>query len=319
MRWTPSGAGAPDHPMKGQIVSARDERRGPRTRGRTALGRLPSTAAFDAGTKKSPLAPEERKLILFLLVNLADDAESLAEARQCLLDAYGDREGHWCAGQTKDSLTRLLAKSLGQGATSPPPWERIVEIVEVAVPPVRREAVLAQAAALFARCVGRDRPTRAYAGPVIAPEWIDEPVVTVEMIRSGGRPERAADVLSPVWDAEPVLPIPAARVPADASVPVERSRHPIEDPVALRAVLMSMSKTACELLERVEVLGAALKLEQTTNWQLRAENQRQRNLLEQGFREKYRGVSLDTIRQLITEQLRAAYTAEPPSPRPLHG
>jgi hypothetical protein len=326
-------------------VSARDQGRRPRARGQTALGRLPSTAAFDDGRKKSPLTPDERKLVLFLLVTLADDGESLAEARRCLLDAYGNREGHWCAGQTKESLTRLLAKSIGQGATRPPSWDRIVEIIEVVVRSGRRRAVLAQAAALCARSIGQDRPARSYDGPMSAPLWIEEPVVTVDMIRAGiedvsGEPADREPARPGPWSlvraGDSELPIPAARVPVDVCGPEGggdggrpkpprfvheggESRHPIDDPVALRKVLLSTSRAACELAERVEALEAALRLEQTTNWQLRADSQRQRNLLERGFREKYPGVSLDTIRQLINEQLRTAFTADPPSPRPLHG
>ncbi|MEA5365418.1 hypothetical protein VA596_38230 [Amycolatopsis sp., V23-08] len=325
-------------------MSARGERGRRRTRGQTALGKLPSTAAFDDGKRKSPLTLDERKLVLFLLVALADDRESLAETRRRLLDAYGARDGHWCAGKTKDALTRLLAKSLGQGATRPPPWERIVDIVEVAVPADRLPAVRAQAAALFARSVGQDRPVRGYDGPMAAPAWIEEPVVAVEMIRAG-----IDDVAGEPADREPARagsrslacaggsgpPIPVARVPVGARGPADggggqpipphfvpearEPRHPIDDPAALRQVLLSTSKTVCELADRIEALEASLRQEQTTNWQLRAENQRQRNLLEREFREKYSGVSLDTIRQLINEQLRAGFNPDPSSPRPLRG
>ncbi|OXM63782.1 hypothetical protein [Amycolatopsis vastitatis] len=166
-------------------MSSRGPRRSRRTRGRTALGRLPSTAEFDTAEKKSPLTPDERKLVLFLLVALADDRESLARTRRRLVDAYGEREGHWCAGKTPDALLHLLAKSLGQAAANPPPWDRVADIVNVAVPAARRAVVLGQAAALSARIAGEERPVRDYDGPFSVPPWIDEPVVTVEMIRDG--------------------------------------------------------------------------------------------------------------------------------------
>lgn len=323
MRITTPGVGAPEIPEKGLGAPGR---RGPRTRGRTALGRLPSTAAFDTAKKASPLTLDERKLVLFLLVTLADDRGSLARTRQRLVDAYGNREGHWCAGKTEDSLLHLLAKSLGQSAASPPPWERIVDIIEAAVPRARRNAVLGQAAALFARSVGWDRPARDYAGPFSPPAWIDEPVVTVEMITAGG--ETGADEAGGDVEVDPGQSVPAPRVP-----PGSRTRsggegpprtsdggaHPIDDPDALRKVMLAMAEATRRLDEQVEALRASLKSHQIANWRLRSENQRQRSLLEQLLREKCPGASTDTIRQLISEQLRSIITSDPPHPRPLHG
>jgi hypothetical protein len=276
-------------------VSSRGPRRCRRTRGRTALGRLPSTAEFDTAEKESPLTPDERKLVLFLLVALADDRESLAETRRRLIDAYGDREGHWCAGKTPDALLHLLAKSLGQGATSPPPWDRIADIVDVAVPAARRAAVLGQAAALSARIAGEERPVRGYDGPFSVPPWIEEPVVTVAMIRAG------------------------LEAGAEVARPAAAGAHPIDDPVALREVLLETAKVACELDGRLEELKTALNAERAANWKFRSENQRLRSLLEQLLREKCPGASTDTVRQLINDRLRAVITADPPNPRPLHG
>ncbi|SEF36929.1 hypothetical protein SAMN05421837_11240 [Amycolatopsis pretoriensis] len=319
MRSTTPGVGASDAPADG-VSAAR--RRGPRTRGRTALGRLPSTAAFDKPGKPSPLNPDERKLVLFLLVTLADDRGSLALTRRRLIDAYGSREGHWCAGKTTDSLLHLLAKSIGQGATSPPPWERIVDIVNAAVPRARRSAVLGQAAALFARSVGWDRPARGYDGPFSPPAWIDEPCVTVEMIVGEGvEPEEPVE--APLR-AGPGPSVPAPRVPGakargERPLSVATAAHPIDDPGALRQVMLAMAETTRLLDQQVEALRESLKSHQVANWKLRSENQRQRSLLEQLLREKCPGVSTDTIRQLITEQLRSIITPDPPSPRPLHG
>ncbi|WP_326946901.1 hypothetical protein OG439_47670 [Amycolatopsis sp. NBC_01307] len=288
------------------------------------MGRLSSTAAFDTDKKDSPLTLDERKLVLFLLVSFADDRGSLAETRRRLIEAYGSREGHWCAGKTEDSLLHLLAKSIGQGATSPPPWERIVEIVDVAVPLARRGAVLGRAAALFARTVGRDRPVCGYEGPLSAPAWLEEPVVTIEMIladgedgapgfregvpRGSGGPSDAAEGFDDQRRERPVEVRPA-----------DARRHPIDDPVALRKVLLATAKTASELADRVEVLNADLRSEQVANWRGRSENQRLRSLLEQSLREKCPRASIDTIRQLINEQLRPAVVSDLPSPRPLRG
>src|SRR4051794_36842052 len=71
-----------------------------RKQGRTALGGLPSTEAFT----NSRLTPDDRKLILFLLVCLADDDDALTDAYLRLLAAYGDCEGHWCANKDVTSL-----------------------------------------------------------------------------------------------------------------------------------------------------------------------------------------------------------------------
>ncbi len=309
-----------------------EQRRGPRTRGRTALGRLPSTDAFDTPKKKSPLTLDERKLVLFLLVSLADDRGSLARTRRRLVGTFGGREGHWCAGKSEDALLHLLAKSVGQGATSPPPWERIVDMVGVAVPRTSRSVVLGQAAALFARSIGWDAPVRGYDGPFSVPGWIAEPVVTVEMIVEGwatgtGKPGRDGR------RADPRPAVPAPRVPPRPEGPPEggaprgvtgrpagsAAAHPLDDPVALRKVMLGISGAARRLDAQVEALRASLNSHQIANWKLRSENQRQRSLLEQLLREKYPGASTDTIRQLIAEQLRSIITADPPESRPLHG
>ncbi|WP_103351300.1 hypothetical protein [Amycolatopsis sp. CA-128772] len=313
-------------------MSIRKQRRGPRTRGRTALGRLPSTDAFDTESKKSPLTLDERKLVLFLLVALADDRGSLAQTRQCLIEAFGSRERHWCAGKTEDALLHLLAKSIGQGATGPPPWDRIVDMVNVAVPRTRRVVVLGQAAALFARSVGWDRPAEGYDGPFSVPDWIDEPVVTIEMITAGW----VTEVAEPTRDARQAEPGPVVPAPREPPVPEGSTEgrsprsavrwvaacapgNPIDDPAALRKVMLAIAGAARRLDEEVETLRRSLNSHQIANWKLRSENQRQRSLLEQLLREKYPGASTDTIRQLITEQLRSITAASPPETRPLHG
>jgi hypothetical protein len=324
------GADAPEN--RENVMSPAEQRRGPRTRGHTALGRLPSTDAFDTPKKKSPLTLDERKLVLFLLVSLADDRGSLARTRRRLVGAFGGREGHWCAGKSEDALLHLLAKSVGQGATSPPPWERIVEMVGVAVPRASRSVVLGQAAALFARSIGWDVPVRGYDGPFSVPGWIGEPVVTVEMIVEGlatGTGEPGRDVRR----ADPGPAVPAPRVPPRPEGPAEggsprgaiarpagsAAAHPLDDPVALRKVMLGISGAARRLDAQVEALRASLNSHQIANWKLRSENQRQRSLLEQLLREKYPGASTETIRQLIAEQLRSIITADPPESRPLHG
>ncbi len=304
-------------------MSFREQPRGRRTRGRTALGRLPSTDAFDTAKKKSPLTLDERKLVLFLLVSLADDRGSLARARRRLVETFGNSDGHWCAGKTEDALLHLLAKSLGQGATSPPPWERIVDLVDVAVPRARRDVVLGQAAALCARSVGRAGPAQDYDGPVSVPGWIEEPVVTVEMIVAGWA--TGASPLSgetrPAVPAPRVPPVPEGtaegRSPGD--VAGGPAVHPFDDPAALRTVMLAVAGAHRRLDVQVAALRESLNSYRVANWKLRSENQRQRTLLEQLLREKYSGTSAETIRQLIAEQLRSIITAEPPEPRPLHG
>jgi hypothetical protein len=295
------------------------------------LGRLPSTDAFDTATKKSPLNLDERKLVLFLLVSLADERGSLTRTRQRLVEAFGDRDGHWCAGKTEHALLHQLAKSLGQGATNPPPWDRIVEMVNVAVPRARRGVVLGQAAALYARSVGWNVPAEGYDGPFSVPEWIGEPVVTVDMIVAGWA-TGAEDPGPDVRRAGPVAAVPAPRVPSEpepltedrspreiVTRPARATAHPIDDPVALRTVMLAIAGTARRLDDEVGALRASLNSYQVANWRLRSENQRQRSLLEQLLREKCPWASTDTIRQLVAEQVRSVITPDPPESRPLHG
>ena len=106
---------------------------------------------------------------------------------------------------------------------------------------------------------------------------------------------------------------------AASTLPVAAGVHPIDDPVALREVLLETAKAACELNSKVEALEKALTAERTVNWKLRSENQRLRSLLEQVLRENRPGASAETVRRQINERLRAVVTADPPNPRPLHG
>ncbi len=292
------------------------------------MGQVPSTDAFDTPAKKSPLTLDERKLVLFLLVALADERGTLARTRRRLVEAFGDRDRHWCAGKSEDALLHLLAKSIGRSAATPPPWERIAEIVGVAVPPARRDLVLGQAAALFARSVGWERPVPGYDGPFSVPSWIGEPVVTVEMIVDGWADPAAApgpDGRGPA--TQPLVPGPRVpSVPAEgpaprpvAPRPLRAAVHPIDDPAALRKVMLAVAGAARRLDERAETLRESLNAHQLANWKLRSENQRQRSLLEQLLREKYPGAATDTIRQLIAEQLRTVITADPPESRPSLG
>ncbi|SFW11504.1 hypothetical protein [Amycolatopsis australiensis] len=294
-----------------------------RRQGRTALGGLPSTAEFT----NSRLTPDDRKLILFLLVCLADDDDALTETYHRLLAVYGDREGHWCATKDVPSLRRRVAKFLGKGAETTPGWNRIVDMIEAVLPPTQREQVLARAAALYSRAHQRDKPTRDYTGPVVPPAWADEPTVTVEMIRA----ELAESAAVPAFAAL-TCPAPGASTPvtAPAAGPVSEqpaaARPVSEDPAALWEMLWAVVdgfRQRSEELDRVraqrDLAREQVQNLQAQNWRLRADNHRASRLAEQLLREQHPTVPPETIRLLLDERLESAVSPRPVKPRTLHG
>lgn len=293
-----------------------------RRQGRTALGGLPSTEEFT----NSRLTPDDRKLILFLLVCLADDDDALTGAYHRLLAAYGDREDHWCANKDVTSLRRLVSKFLGKGAETTPSWDRIVDMLQAVLPPPQREQALPRAAALYSRARQRDKPTRDYTGPVVPPAWADEPRVTVEMIRV----DLAEPVAAPAFTA---LTCPASAmavtVPTIGTVPaqpVAASRHASEDPEALWDMLWAVVDGFRQRSDELEHVRAQRDLAReqvqelkAQNWRLRADNHRLSRVAEQLLREQHPAVSPEIIRVLLEERLDSAVSPRPPKPRSLHG
>jgi hypothetical protein len=292
-----------------------------RRQGRTALGGLPSTSEFT----NSRLSPDDRKLILFLLVHLADDDDALTGTYQRLLETYGTRADHWCANKDVTTLRRAVSKFLGKGAETTPSWDRIVDMLEAVLPPPQRERALPHAAALFSRAHRRAKPTRDYTGPVIAPSWADEPTVTVEMIRADLVEPAPAPALASI-----TAPVPAAPAPDEGAASSARSAlaraHPSDDPESLREVLWTVVgefRQQCYELDHVRAqrdqAREQLQEQRAQNWHLQADNRRVGRVAEQLLREQHPTVSPETIRLLLEDRIDSAFSPRPPKPRSLHG
>jgi hypothetical protein len=297
--------------------------------GRTALGALPSTKEFT----HSRLTLDDRKLILFLLVCLADDGDSLTATYQRLLEVYGDREGHWCANKDVKALRGMASKFLGRGAESTPTWDRIVDMLNAVLPSPRRECALVRAASLYSRARRRDRPTRDYAGLITPPAWIDEPDVTVEMIRADlACADKAEPAAAPAFTgltSPPPTPdagTGAIPEPVPESVPAAARLHPSDDPEALLEVLWTVvSEYRQQVLEldyarkqRDQAQQQVQKL-RAENWHLRADNLRINRVAEQLLREQHPSLPAETIRLLVEERAENSASPRPPKPRTLHG
>jgi hypothetical protein len=296
-----------------------------RRQGRTALGGLPSTEEFT----NSRLSPDDRKLILFLLVCLADDDDALTSAYQRLLEAYGDRDGHWCSNKDLTSLRRLVSKFLGKGAETTPTWDRIVDMLEAVLSAHLRDQALPRAAALYSRVRQRDKPTRDYAGPVLPPSWADEPTVTVEMIRA----ELAGPAAAPAFAAIACpLPVPGVTpITAEAEATLEQAiavqrQHAGEDPESIWEMLWVVVDAFRQRSDELDYVRAQrdraqgqLQEVQAQNWHLRADNHRLNRVAEQLMREQHSTVPPETIRLLLEERLDSAFSPRSPKSRTLHG
>ncbi|MBP2331065.1 hypothetical protein JOF56_011450 [Kibdelosporangium banguiense] len=150
-----------------------------RGRGQPALAKLVSTADF---TNKRKLPPDDRKMILFLLVALADAGDGvLTPAYQAVLARHGDTAGHWSAGKNMAAMQKAGGKFLGQSAERRPSWDKVEDLIGAMFGGPRRQSLLAVAAGLF-RADG-EPPSASYGGEIVRPEWAAADVVTVETIR----------------------------------------------------------------------------------------------------------------------------------------
>jgi hypothetical protein len=143
-------------------------------RGQAALSRLLTTTDFT----NDRLGPDDRKLILFLLVVLVDKHDCLTEAYRAVAERYGHRPGHWAHGSDLGDLQKKCSKFLGRGARRRPRWEEIVDVLAVAVSEENRPVITALAAGLYCRAATLRSPGGGYTGEIRLPSWIDEPIVT---------------------------------------------------------------------------------------------------------------------------------------------
>ncbi|MFD2420900.1 hypothetical protein [Amycolatopsis pigmentata] len=158
-----------------------------RRRGQAVLTRLRSTDDF---TNRGRLDIDERRLILFLVTVLADDEGRLTESYRALLLAHAHDNRHWTHGKTLKSLQSRASKYLGRSAERIPAWDKIVDILRVAVPHPDLDIVLADAAGLYCRAIGADRPAEDYRGELGLPIWAEADPVTVDMVQAGLRASR---------------------------------------------------------------------------------------------------------------------------------
>lgn len=185
-----------------------------RRRGQAVLTRLRSTDDF---THRGRLDIDERRLILFLVTVLADDEGCLTETYRALLLAHAHDDHHWTHGKTLKSLQSRASKYLGRAAERVPAWDKIVDILHVGIPHRDLDIVLADAAGLYCRAIGADRPAEDYRGELGLPIWAEADPVTVEMVRAGLRASRWLRDECPVPSYAPLprLPVEGKDVEAD--------------------------------------------------------------------------------------------------------
>lgn len=239
-----------------------------RRRGRRALAELASTEDFTNNTRGGKLGPDACTLMLFCLVCLEDDDGVLTTAYRKLISAHGVDPGHWCDGLDLDALRRNVSKILGKGADRLPKWCQIADLFTAALPASDLAKLLPQAAALYCRATGEERPS-AYAGAIVAPDWIGPPVVSTADIRAAVAAQRAT--LSPVTG---IVPRDLAPIRLDADVGTERApRVPREhDTTEMWSVLQDVVRAyRAEKTDNDQLRARVCKLE-TVTFQLTREN-----------------------------------------------
>ncbi len=300
-----------------------------RRQGRTALGGLPSTKEFT----NSRLTLDQRKLILFLLICLVDDEDALTGVYRRLIRVHGDRDGHWCANKDLRRLQGMASKFLGGGAESIPTWDRIVDLLEAAPTQLDLERALPRAAALYSRARRRDKPTRGYTGEVLPPAWIEEPQVTVEMIRADLAEPAAASAFASIACPAPrdgddrsadVATPTAGPVHGPEQVLTTSAAEPDQDSLqellwtVVRAFRAASDERDRARQDRDQAEEQAHQL-RSENWQMRADNHRHARLTEQLLREQHPTMSPESLRLLQQERLDSAFGSRPPKPHTLHG
>jgi hypothetical protein len=220
-----------------------DPRRSP---GQPVLSRLRSTEDFKYRFR---LDIGARRLILFLIVVLADDEGRLTRTHEVVLDAYGGVPGHWASGKDLHKLRKMGSKFLGRAAERLLPWHKIADIVNAAVPEEDRPWVLAHAAGLYCQATKQERPSGDYRGQILEPSWSCENPLTVHQIRASlGDCKRSFEGIVPGAVAS------SQTVEADTAV---------DDPANLRLLLDTTVRGFRETeaqLERVKTENSHLRM-----------------------------------------------------------
>jgi hypothetical protein len=203
-------------------------------------------------------------------------------------------------------------------------------MLDAVLAPPRREYALVRAASLYSRARRRDRPTRDYTGLVTPPAWIDEPRVTVEMIRADlACADKAEPVAAPAFTGiTSPRPAPDAGTggmpkPVPASPPTAARLRPSDDPESLLEVLWTVvseyRQQTPELDDARNQRDQAMQRVQTVrtqNWHLQASYLRMTRVAEQ-LREQHPSLPVETLRLLLEERAESS-SPRPPKPRTLH-
>ncbi|MFC6094838.1 hypothetical protein [Saccharothrix lopnurensis] len=133
------------------------------------------------------LSRDRRRLALFLLVHLADEHGRMTGAYQRVLKRAAGDPGHWAHDRSPGAVRAEVARWIGAGARQDcrPPWDRIADLVEVAVEPGSAPEVLAVARHLHFLATGEPVPE---GEPLKCPDWAAADHVTTTLI---GGPEWA--------------------------------------------------------------------------------------------------------------------------------
>ncbi|MFT7835237.1 hypothetical protein Q5530_03680 [Saccharothrix sp. BKS2] len=133
------------------------------------------------------LSRDRRRLALYLLVHLADEHGRMTGAYQRVLERAAGDPGHWAHGRSPGAVRAEVARWIGAGARQDcrPPWDRIADLVEVAVEPGSVPEVLAVARHLHFLATGEPVPE---GEPLKCPDWAAADHVTTTLI---GGPEWA--------------------------------------------------------------------------------------------------------------------------------
>ncbi|RSN21819.1 hypothetical protein DMC61_36130 [Amycolatopsis sp. WAC 04169] len=233
----------------------------PSRRGRTVLSGLDSTDDF---THADQLTPEQRRLILFLIVVLSDDFGSLTGTYEQLVATYADQDGHWAYGKTITDLRSLISKWLGKSAVRIPSWERITDTLRVWVVPEKLPDFVAFAAGLYCDATLKDTPSAEYEGAIRRPLWAKQSSVTVATIRrfiSAFSPDGISSprtLLRNRDDEEPLVPVPKGTEAA-----YRQSDVLLQEVHVLKVLLDMKTRTCRRLEEQVEQLEEEIAAHQS--------------------------------------------------------
>ncbi|WP_367133990.1 hypothetical protein [Saccharothrix sp. HUAS TT1] len=214
------------------------ERRG---KGQPAVEVLRSEADFtDPG-----LSRERRWLGLFLLVHLVDQNGRMGTAYRRVLRHAAREPEHWAHGRSLGAVRAEVTRWIGLHARpdSPPPWERVVDLLRDAVHPALAADVLATARYLHELATGATG-----VDPARHPHWLDPSVRDVTTAMIGG----------PAWARDHGLPVPELPTPDAGPARLEVDSPPRPEGSAYE-LLWTVVRVHREALARIAELEHELR------------------------------------------------------------